>query len=365
MTDAMKPGTMSVTLIVSLMLLLPVFWAPDVEARSYSSFDPSNTRLCSMRYGLMDPIHEKRYGVDVVWQIPPSPKAVLFLAHGGEMDPFGYFDRGPQCKHCNGLPEQRTVVLEALRRRYAVISVKSIGERYDTYWPLEESEDLVIVTNVIKEWTSEHALDGLPLAVWGHSAGSGIASALSMRLPLRALVLMCAGGLREVEVRATPLQFPPTFFAYMPVDWNNPTLNSTGHDAEVMAILTERGVEVAEAQCWPKPLYPLFFTERIVCMSDELSAKVFAAFQAAGWVDRKGYLKINPSQADWKAVLLKANALPFCSASGDLCFGPHVEQELKMAFAEHSFTSDADDSIFPWLDATIFPSSSGPLIGSS
>jgi hypothetical protein len=215
------------------------------------------------------------------------------------------------------------------------------------------------VTKVIDEWTREHFLEGLPLAAWGSSAGTFLASALPSRLPMRALILMCGEGLAEFEEMASPELFPPTLFAYMPVDFDNPELNTTGKDLKAMAILSERGVKVYATQCWPKPLSPLFFTERILCMSDEMSRKIFHAYQDAGWLDSKGYIVENAWLADWKTVLWEASALPFCTASGDLCLAEHVLQELHMAYAEHSFTSDANDVIFPWLDSTILSSYSG------
>lgn len=345
---------MSTTLVVGLLLLLPIFQAMAVEAVPIS-FEYSSLQACSLTDALMDPTYEKRYGVDVVWQIPSSPKGVLLLAHGAGMDALSYFDPGLQCEDCYGLPEERNAVLEALRRGYAVIVVKSIGFAYDTHWPIEPSKDLVIVTNIMTEWRREHALDNLPLAIWGHSAGTSLAGALTRRISVQALIFMCGSGLSNLYDMANPLQFPPILFAYMPVDYNNTGLNVTGLDATAMAILRERGVPVAEAQCWPKPLSPLFFAENILCMSDEISRKIFAAYEAAGWVDGNGYLIINPSTSmDWESVLL--DALPFCAASRDPCRVAHVEQELKSAFAEHSFTSDADDIIFPWLDSIILSS---------
>lgn len=348
----LKPWTLLRLLVASLLLLLvPVFQV--VAAASNEGLDPSSAQPCHLRDALMDPTYEERYGVNFVWQIPPNAKAILFFAHGGHEDALRYFDPGPKCQHCYGLPEDRTAVLEALRRGYAVIVVKSLSVGWDT------EEDLRIVTKIIKEWTNEHSLEGLPLAAWGFSAGTYLASALPFSLPMRAVVLMCGDGVVVFEEMATPDLFPPTLFAYMPVDFDIPSLNLTGKRLKAMAILAERGVKVYDTPCRPKPISPLFFTERILCMSDEMSHRVFAAYQDAGWVDSNGYLTKSTWVDDWESVLWEARALPFCTALGDLCLAAHVGEELQMAFAEHSFTSAANDVIFPWLDSTILSSYSG------
>lgn len=354
---------MSKTSIMSLLLLLPALHLVVVGAENDDGLNPRKSPACSLRDALMDPTYENRYGVEVVWQIPPNPKAVLFLGVGSNFEAIGYFDPGPKCEQCYGLPEARTIVLGALRRAYAVIVVQSIGYRYDVCdVSIEASQDLVVDTNIIKEWIREHSLDGLPFAAWGHSAGAFLASALTTTLSMQAIVSMCGPGVFEVELLATPITHPPTFFAYMPRDIGDPGSNFTLKQREDMAILTERGVNVTSIPLLPKPLSPLFFTERILCMSESMSRKIFEAYDAAGWLDSHGYLTMNPSTEDYESILLKANALPFCEASGELCLQEHVSEELHMAYAMHSLTSAADGVIFPWLDSTIMSSLEGSVL---
>ncbi|CAM6096206.1 unnamed protein product [Calypogeia fissa] len=299
----------------------------------------------------MDPIHELHHEHDVVWQIPSHPKAILIFAHGASQNSFEFFDQGPNCEQCYGLPESRAVALEALRRRYAVIVVTVVkADGYDF--------NAAIVHDVVKEWMAEHMLDGLPLAIWGHSAGTFVATFLIERLPIQAMVLACGEGSSEVEEAADPQNFPPTLFGYMPIDQLYPDFNCTGKDMTAMAVLRSRGVVVASIEFWPKPLSPLFFTERILCMSEEMSMAIYAAFEGVGWVDGDGYLTIDPMWEDWESVLWGAGVLGFCPF-GNHCLVAHVRQELKMASAVHSFTSDGNSVIFPWLDATIHAPSGG------
>ncbi|CAM6100108.1 unnamed protein product [Calypogeia fissa] len=342
----MKHGTRSKELVLCLQLLVLQLSAVQIagvlQVAGSKSLDSGNEEPCSWKDPAMDPTHEMRYGHDVVWQIPPEPKAVLLLAHGRDMESLQFFDPGPNCEQCYGMPECRTVVLESLQRQYAVIAVTG-------YY-----EDWQVLSTIVKEWMTHYSLDSLPLVAWGHSAGTWTVTALTRGLSMRAIVLMCGGGIVEVEPMATSLTFPPTFFAYMPRDALVPELNLTRLVKESMATLTAQGVEVSDTQCWPKPISPLSFTQRIRCISEEKSQMIYAALEAAGWLDSGGYLMKDAKTGDLESVLVEANALPYCAVtSGDVCLIAHVKEVLNTAYAVHSFTNDANDLIFPWLDSHI------------
>ncbi|CAM6114331.1 unnamed protein product [Calypogeia fissa] len=342
-----KHGTRSKALVIYLQLLVLLLSAVVeitgvLEVAASKSLDSGNKQPCSLKDPAMDPTHEMLYGHDVVWQIPPEPKAVMLLAHGSGMESLQCFDRGPNCEQSYGMPECRTAVLESLQRQYAVISVMGVYE------------DWQVLSTIVKEWMAHYSLDRLPLVAWGHSAGTETVTALTRGLSMRAIVLMCGSGILEVEAMATPLTFPPTFFAYMPRDALVPELNFTHMVEEAMATLTARGVKVSDTQCWPNPISPLSFTQRIRCMSEEKSQMIYAALEAAGWLDSGGYVMKNPATGDLESVLVEAKALPYCAVtSGDLCLITCVKQELNTAYAVHSFTNDANDLIFPWLDSHI------------
>ncbi|CAM6128271.1 unnamed protein product [Calypogeia fissa] len=285
----------------------------------------------------MDPTYEMLYGHDVVWQIPPEPKAVLYMAHGRAMEAMQFFDPGSNCEQCYGMPEPRVAVLESLQRQYAVISVTGF------------EEDWQVLSTIVKEWMAHHSLDRLPVVAWGHSQGTATIMALTQGLSIRAIVFMCGLGIFDV---ATPRTFPPTFFAYMPRDALVPRLNYTHMIEGRMAELKAQGVQVSNSQCWPKPISPLSFTQRIRCMSEEKSQMIYAAMEAAGWLDSRGYLMKDPYSENLESVLVEANALPYCAVmSGDICLMAHVKMQLNTAYGAHSFTNDANDLIFRWLDS--------------
>ncbi|CAM6096208.1 unnamed protein product [Calypogeia fissa] len=158
---ALKVGTNSLVVSALVLLLSTLVW---IDVSVEAVYESRNELPCSRRDPLMDPTHEVHQGHDVVWQIPSHTKAVLIFTHGASQNSLEYFDQGPNY----GLPELRAVALEALRRRYAVIVVTvAATDGYDFC--------AAIVHDVVKEWMAKHMLDGLPLAIWGHSASTFVA----------------------------------------------------------------------------------------------------------------------------------------------------------------------------------------------
>ena len=85
-------------------------------------------------------------GLAALWQVPPDPSRVLFVAHGCNHSAEDWFDPSPACSACLGLPEERLVRLAALRRGYAVVAVSSLN-RDTKCWhntAASKSEDLQV-----------------------------------------------------------------------------------------------------------------------------------------------------------------------------------------------------------------------------
>lgn len=70
-----------------------------------------------------NPTMEVQNGTELIWQIPDTPKAVLFLAHGCSGRAVNFWDRSSTCPNCVGLPEERLLVLHALSQKFAVLTI--------------------------------------------------------------------------------------------------------------------------------------------------------------------------------------------------------------------------------------------------
>lgn len=345
-------GSMAVILLQMLLIVINGVMA---TTDLLSAEDQNTPLLCSRSDAAVDPFYEIRYGQDVIWQIPPNPKAVVFLAHGMSQHPFTFFDSAPTCRQCQGLPEHRKATLTALARGYAVLMVKSVGAYWlpwSAEWPVVESLDRTIVINVIREWTKEKSLEHLPLAAFGFSSGGNFTTLLTLDLDIKSQVLFCTPGEFELLKHANAVSFPPTLFVAMPVD-NGPD----GFYTKALVarrILDSKGVFSKQIDVWPSSVHPLMFAERIPCIEPTTSRNIYLAYKSEGWLDERDYLTKNPGDYDWEGVLWKHKPLAFCAKSNDLCLAKDVKQELDVAYAYHSLASSALVDVYNWLDDTMF-----------
>ncbi|CAM6092062.1 unnamed protein product [Calypogeia fissa] len=322
------------------------------SATDTASSSPIAAGRCSRSDPKMDPFYETRYGQQMVWQIPPSPKAVLFLAHGKDKEPLSYFDPGPNCRECYGFPEDRAATLEALERSYAVIMVKSVDTYWLPYnvmeWPPPPSQDRTIVVSIIREWTKEHMLEDLPLVAFGHSSGGNFTTLLTVDLDIKSMILMCSPGEFAVLHNANAGVFPPALFVPMPLD--NATTGFYPKVVHAINILNSKGVLVKEIDAWPMPIHPHSFSDKIPCLQAGTSEQIYAALKSEGWLGEGDYMIKSPYTNDWEAVLRRQKVLRMCQSWSDMCFAEHIRQVLMAAWAEHSFTSSLNEEIFNWLD---------------
>ncbi|XP_043687620.1 uncharacterized protein LOC122638836, partial [Telopea speciosissima] len=158
------------------------------------------------------PTMEFRNGTKVIWQIPDSPKAVLFLAHGCNGRAVNFWDRCPNCPNCIGLPEERPIVLYALVQKFVVITISSAGE----CWSLGRGEEILFVKEIIKWWAAKHKLEKLPVVAPGASSGGYFVSVLATNMRFNSITIMIAEAL--FYGTDTPDDYPPTLFVHMPKD---------------------------------------------------------------------------------------------------------------------------------------------------
>ncbi|XP_031378082.1 uncharacterized protein LOC116193500 [Punica granatum] len=282
-----------------------------------------------------NPTVEFRNGTDVIWQIPNSPKAVLFIAHGCNCRAAYFWDRSPTCLNCVGLPEERLLVLEALARRFAVLTISSMGR----CWTM--AEERIIVRDTIRWWTASNKLENLPLVALGASSGGHFVSALARNLRFSSIALMIAEGM--FDQMDIPARYPPTLFVHMPKDTYRQHKIS-----QYMEVLKAKGIDAAEVECTEFPLSPNIFADRIPGVDQSVSSKLFELFRKEGFIDENGYMKTDGRRTHWKKAVSKDKTLIL-----DKQLFQHVQEELNLAFAYHEMTSLQSDHIFKWFESHI------------
>lgn len=274
-------------------------------------------------------------GTEVISQIPPNPKAVLFVAHGCGGSPRNFWPRCPGCVNCVGLPEESRIIHDALNQKHAVIIIKSNAICWSYH------KDGSKVKEIIRLWLQKNDLVKvkLPLVGLGASSGGYFLSLLATKVRFRGVVLMIAAGLFD-RMDGIPYDYPSTLFVHMPKDINR----SRKIDRHIQ-LLKERGIQVQEIKCMEFPLMPNLLADKIPDIDEASSSKLFKLFQDKGYIDGNGYMKNDGRVIPWRQALKENNiVLPYGSA-----FMHHIEEELNLAYAYHEMTSLQDDEIFEWL----------------
>lgn len=282
-----------------------------------------------------NPTVRLRNGTNLIWQIPNLPKGVLFIAHGCNGQAANFWDKSSTCPDCVGLPEERLITLHALARKFAVLTVSSVG----VCWSFVKER--LIVEGIIKWWVEEHKLEKLPLVALGASSGGYFVSALANYMRFNSIVLMIAEGVFDrMDIRK---DYPPTLFVHMPKD----ETRKRKIDAYV-EILRDEGIDVAEVKCVQFPLTQNFLADRVRGVSEAISKKLFALFQRKGFVDKDGYMTVDGRAIHLKTALRESKIKPL-----DMGLFHHIQEELNLAFAYHEMTSLQSDQIFDWFESHI------------
>lgn len=322
------PLIFMVSVLVALVLLLhkndenpiPVYGLSEQKWNRFESLVQFN------------PEREFRNGTDLIWQIPDSLKAVLFLAHGCRGRAVNFWDRSSKCPKCIGLPEERLLVLHALARKFAVLTISSAGE----CWTF--GKERLIVEDIIRWWVKRQKLEKLPLVALGASSGGYFVSALANDLKFSSITLMIAEGIFDkMDIIE---DYPPTLFVHMPKD-----LRRQQKITEFMEVLRNKGIDVAEIECMELPLSPTFLSDRIPGLDQTISARLFNLFKEKGFLDENGYMKRDGRATLWKKALRDSKT----TLLEDLVHP--VQEELNLAFANHEMTSLQSEEIFKWFES--------------
>nr|CAD1824127.1 unnamed protein product [Ananas comosus var. bracteatus] len=274
-------------------------------------------------------------GTVAMWRIPDSPKAAVFVAHGCNCRAANFWDKSPSCPDCVGLPEDRAIVLRALSRRFAVLTISSAGK----CWSVRK--DFRNVKWIIERWVAKYKLEKLPLTALGASSGGYFVSALAAEVRFSSIALMIAEGV--FGSTDMPVGYPPTLFVHMPKDSRRAKLIEMN-----MELLRKKGVRVKEIRCLESPLTPTLLSERIPGLNEEFSVELYELFQEKGFVDEKGFMRKDGRVTRWKQAAEERGLL-----SGKYEWVDHIQEELNLAYGYHEMTSLQADDILEWFEVNM------------
>lgn len=324
--------------VILILTICVMFFSSPVK------FQPSTAKWENLSSSEFNPTVDGSVNhTDLIWQIPDgAPKAVLFIAHGCARRATDFWDSSSGCPHCVGLPEERLIVLKALRRGYAVLVISSLR----TCWTL--GDEVVSVEGLIKWWIAEHHLQKLPLVGLGISSGGEFLSylATSEEIKFRSIAIMIAEGVIDT-LTSLPVDYPPTIFVHMPKD----VVTEKSVNGTMNFLRNDMKVPVEEIRCLEFPLTPELLSDKIPGLSRGVSVWLFQEFRKRGFIDDKGFIKNDGRATEWKSVLDGRVSTPAGYRSIVNYYTVHIEEELNVAFAYHEITSFEMDKIFRWFEA--------------
>eukprot|EP00290_Baffinella_frigidus_P057659 CAMPEP_0180367508 /NCGR_PEP_ID=MMETSP0989-20121125/16891_1 /TAXON_ID=697907 /ORGANISM="non described non described, Strain CCMP2293" /LENGTH=410 /DNA_ID=CAMNT_0022361605 /DNA_START=48 /DNA_END=1281 /DNA_ORIENTATION=- len=287
--------------------------------------------------------------VEVVYQTPSTEaKGVILMAHGCAHAATDFFDKGPECTACIGLPVERAIVAAALDRGFMVVAVSSGAafrkERSKCWSPLD---DLARVQAGLRHVLEKHGQKGkkLPLVVLGASSGGRMALEMAIQETPPAAVAI---QIMPVPPTALTEKFPPAIFWHMPRDER-----SARKIAEDLARLSSLKRPTLELKCNPKAITGTFFSDMMPDVSGEVSLALYTALNSKGLLDEKGFLLQDPRKSGWREAL---KAVPQVS-NGGLSLAKDqsgVSELMNVAWASHEFCLEGLDQAIDFLATHAF-----------
>jgi len=149
--------------------------------------------------------------------------AVLFLAHGCSHAATDFFDKGTQCARCIGLPIERRIVRESLKRGYTVVAISSIDREGSKCW--HPDFDAPRISRGLEFVAETARLGRLPIVALGASSGGRMVHELaasdlpeSLAAPGRTRLAAAAVQIMPIPVGDVDDKYPPTILWHMPRD---------------------------------------------------------------------------------------------------------------------------------------------------
>lgn len=149
--------------------------------------------------------------------------AVLFLAHGCSHAATDFFDKGARCEQCIGLPIERRIVRESLKRGYTVVAISSIDREGAKCW--HPTVDAPRIARGLEFVAETARLGRLPILALGASSGGRMVHELAasdlpdaLAAPGRKRLAAAAVQIMPIPIEGVDDEYPPAILWHMPRD---------------------------------------------------------------------------------------------------------------------------------------------------
>lgn len=277
-------------------------------------------------------------GVELVWQAPANASAVLLLAHGCSHRATDWWEAGPGCAQCSGMPEDTRLAGAALANGFFTVAATSADRESGCWHP---ADDGPLVVAALEELLLRERAQALPRFALGASSGGAFVALLPFYsgTPFAALSIqiMALPPARLTAPLPDKRLYPPSLWVHMPRD---------AHTAEKVAAdvaaLRSQGSVAEELEVQPQALTPLFLASRIRGVSPNSSMAAVQALQDADLLDQAGMLRADPRRSSWRQVLQRAGAeegLGMHALSHDAA---PLAEVMNVAWASHEIVGGDD-----------------------
>lgn len=262
-------------------------------------------------------------GLEVVWESPQNPIAMLVLFHRAGRSARSWWDKSKLCESCMGMPEEKAIAGSSVARGFATAAVSCRDSRTKRW----DQRDGQLVAHALVALTSARNWRSLPFFSLGVGCGAGFAatvlpSALPPSMPVRGVYLQLmsdqAGLKPSVMAKAfkgghgvigaglfgranNMLANPP---ARLVAIMHMPRDETVARAARAIRVAWEQaGATVLEHRVLPKPLHDAYFSEAIAEITTTESAALVDMLRQAGYLSSGGFLVADPQRSAWRSVV--------------------------------------------------------------
>jgi len=286
-------------------------------------------------------------GTEFVYQAPTLPiKGVVWFAHGCSHSATDWWPKSKGCPGCNGLPVERTLVFEALRRDYVAVAQSSVNRKHKCW----SDADLNPANGVLQWILNELNLsqENAPIHLIGASSGGTFVGHMAVKS------FDAGGGAATLRITSAVIQIaPPRMNLPSPPGLGILFVHMARDDFMAQMISSfvsqTKRKNVREMIIQPAKLTPSFFYSHGQHLSLEDSTRLVSALQNEKLIDSEGLLVQDPRQSGWRKVAAKA--LPHLVPNVDSLVADQsgISELMNLAWAAHEITDENISGVFEFL----------------